>query len=99
MEPRLNICYRPSEDIVAREIEGELLIIPLVSGIGDGNDNIYSLDETGREIWKRLDGHSSVAQIISDIMKIYTTAPGTIEQDVLGLIDELERRKIIVKVG
>jgi len=30
----LDASYAPSEDIVSREIEGEILIVPLVSGIG-----------------------------------------------------------------
>ena len=44
--------YVPSEDIVAREIEGELIIVPLAAGIGDMEDELFSLNETGREIWE-----------------------------------------------
>ena len=39
--------YAPSEDIVAREIEGEIIIVPLVAGIGDMEDELYTLNETG----------------------------------------------------
>ena len=31
------VCV-PSRDVVAREIEGDLIIVPLVSGIGDADD-------------------------------------------------------------
>lgn len=31
----LSKIYKPSEDIVAREIQGELIIIPITSGVGD----------------------------------------------------------------
>jgi hypothetical protein len=31
----LDAIYAPSEDVVAREIEGELIIVPLVAGIGE----------------------------------------------------------------
>ena len=47
----LDAIYAPSEDIVAREIEGELIIVPLVSGIGDMEDELYTMNETGRAIW------------------------------------------------
>jgi len=46
----LDAVYLPSEDIVAREIEGEIVIIPLVSGIGDMEDELYTLNETARAI-------------------------------------------------
>jgi hypothetical protein len=46
----LSKIYEPSEDIVARVIEGELIIVPLVAGIGDLEDELFTLNETGRAI-------------------------------------------------
>jgi hypothetical protein len=53
------ICV-PSEDVVAREIEGDMIIVPLVAGIGDADDELYTLNETGKAIWKKLDGQKSL---------------------------------------
>ena len=47
----LNNTYIPSDKIVSREIEGELIIVPLVAGIADMEDELFTLNETGREIW------------------------------------------------
>jgi hypothetical protein len=44
------ICV-PSDDVVAREIEGEIVIVPLVAGIGDAGDELYTLNENGQAIW------------------------------------------------
>ena len=33
------VCI-PSEDVVAREIEGEIVIVPLVAGIADADDEL-----------------------------------------------------------
>ena len=55
-EVSLEKIYMPSEDIVAREIEGEVIIVPLVAGIGDSDDELYTLNETGHAVWKLLDG-------------------------------------------
>ena len=41
-EVNLEAAYAPSEDVVAREIEGELIIVPLVAGIGDMEDELYT---------------------------------------------------------
>jgi len=35
MSIALEDVYKPSDDIVAREIEGEIIIVPLVASIGD----------------------------------------------------------------
>jgi hypothetical protein len=89
------ICA-PSEDVVAREIDGELIIVPIASGIGDMEDELYTLNETGREIWRRLDGVKSLRQIAADFTAEYGASPADIECDILGLVTELVRRKMVV---
>ena len=90
-----SICI-PSEDIVARVIEEELIIVPLVSGIGDMDDELYTVNETGRAIWSRLDGEKSLREIAAELAAEFNTTPGVVERDVLGLITELVRRKMVV---
>jgi hypothetical protein len=45
-EITIDSAYIASEDVVAREIEGEFILVPLASGIGDMEDEIYTLNET-----------------------------------------------------
>ncbi len=89
-----SICV-PSEEIVAREIEGEILIVPLVAGIGDADDELYSLNETGHAIWRRLDGSTTLGQIARALATEFEAPPETITADVLGLMGELARRRMI----
>ena len=79
-------------------IEGELIIIPLVAGIGDVEDELYSLNETGKAIWDRLDGQTSLRSVAAALAKDYDAPASEIEQDVLGLVAELTRRKMLVDV-
>ena len=88
--------YVPSEDIVAREIEGELIIVPLVSGIADMEDDLFTLNPTARAIWERLDGKRSLEDVVEDLAKEYEGSREDIEKDVVGLIKELLKRKIVV---
>jgi coenzyme PQQ biosynthesis protein PqqD len=92
-----NDIYVPSQDIVARNIEGEIIIVPLTSEIGDMEDELFTLNDTGKEVWKNLDGKKSVDDIISELSNQYKAETGEIEQDVMGLLEELLKRKIIVK--
>ncbi len=97
MSVDLNHIYMPSDEIVARVIEDELIIVPLAAGIGDMEDELYSLNETGRDIWSRLDGRHSLADIAQELCQEYDAPPAEIEQDVLGLVEELFRRKMLVE--
>jgi hypothetical protein len=93
----LDAIYSPSEDIVAREIEGEMIIVPLYSGIGDSEDELFTLNETGRAIWNLLDGKQTIKQIITSLNAEYNAPEKEIENDALGLLTELLKRRIVVE--
>lgn len=97
-EGNLESAYRPSEDVVAREIEGETIIVPITSGIGDLEDELYTLNETGREVWRRLDGTRSLREIAAELARDYEAPSGEIEADVAGLVGELVRRRMLVEI-
>jgi len=89
----------PSENVVARVIEGEMIIIPLTAGIGEDQDELYSLNETGQAIWQALDGKKSLRQLLSEIAQEYEVDEAEMEKDVLGLANELLQRKMISLAG
>lgn len=91
----LDAVYVPTENVVAREIEGEVIIVPLVAGIGDTDDELFTLNETGRAIWRKLDGMRSLKQVIEELSAEFDAAEGEIEADVVGIIGELAKRKMV----
>jgi len=95
-EVTLEMVFCPSEDVVAREIEGEVIIVPLVAGIGDMDDELFTLNETGREVWRLLDGKRTLAHVADELTLSFQAPDGKIEGDVLGLVTELARRKMVV---
>lgn len=94
----LHTVLAPSQDIVAREIEGEIIIVPLASGIGDLEDELYTLNETGRAIWNLLDGKRTLREASAVLSARFDAPAGEIEQDLTGLAEELLKRRIIVEV-
>lgn len=92
------ICC-PSEDIVAREIEGEIVIVPLTAGTGDLEDELYTLNETGKAIWNRLDGKKNLKDVAAELAAEFAAPGAEIEQDVVGLAAELLRRRMLVAVA
>lgn len=95
----LGRIYGPSEDVVVREIEGEIVIVPLASGIGDLEDELFTLNETGRAIWSRLDGRRPLDGIVRELLAEYDVPENVVREDVVGLLQELLDRRMIVEKG
>lgn len=90
-----SVCA-PSENIVAREIEGEILIVPLATGIGNSEDEMYTLNESGQAIWKELDGKRPLNEIVRSLAENFDGSPTDYESDVIGFVSELARHGILV---
>lgn len=92
----LRTILSPSQDVVAREIEGAVILVPLTSGIGDMEDEIYTLNETGRAIWNLLDGKRTLREVFDALSDQFDAPREEIERDLIGLAEELLKRRIIV---
>jgi hypothetical protein len=94
----VDTVYAVSNDVVAREIEGELVIVPLTSDVGDMEDELYTLNETGKDIWRRLDGKTSPKEMADQLSNEYDASIQEITADILGLMKEFLDRKFIVEI-
>lgn len=95
-EVTLDTICAPSDDVVAREIEGEIIIVPLVAGIGDADDELYTLNETGQAIWQQLDGERTLGDVVSALVAAFDAPRANIEADVLGFAGEMAQRGILM---
>lgn len=93
-----SVCA-PSADVVARDIDGELIIVPLTAAaVAEGEqDAIFTLNETGRAVWDRLDGSASLGEVARALAGEFDAPAGEIEQDVIGLAEELLKRGMLVE--
>jgi len=92
----LNSICSPSEDVVAREIEGDMIIVPLVSGIGDADDELYTLNESGKAIWQKLDGQKTLSVVAKELIDVFSSDESEIEKDVLGFASEMVNRGMLI---
>ena len=95
----LSTICASSDDIVGREIEGEIVIVPLVAGIGDADDELYTLNDTGRAIWQRLDGKRTLREVAASLLEEFAASEAELEADVLSFADEMARRSILAARG
>jgi hypothetical protein len=95
----INKIYKPSPDVVARQLHGEFIIIPITSGIGDLEDEIFTLNSSGQAIWEKLDGMKSLKEVARALEAEFNAPPQEIEQDILGITQELYKRRMVVEVS
>ncbi|CAK0742331.1 pyrroloquinoline quinone biosynthesis protein D [Gammaproteobacteria bacterium] len=88
------ICV-PSEAVVARKIEGEVIIVPLIAGVGDADDALYTMNPTGQAIWERLDGQRTLHAVATTLADEFDAPLPELETDVLGFVSELTNRGIL----
>jgi len=93
----VNRVYAPSEDVVARVIEDEIIIVPLVSGMGDMEDELYTLNDSGRAIWDKLDGKKTLKEIIGELTSEFDSTAEEVQEDVTGFVQELLKRKMLIE--
>jgi len=86
--------FAKNTDWVTREIAGETIVVPIRSHVGD-LESIYTLNELGTEIWKFIDGKTSVGQIVESICRDYEVQPEVAQKDILDFLESIEAAGLI----
>jgi len=85
--------WKLSPDVVFRDLDGEAVILDLVSG------TYFGLNEVGTRIWRLVDEGRDASQIVNVLASEYQADRETIARDVTRLIDDLRTRRLIVAVA
>ena len=94
----LERVFRRNDNFVHRRIEGETILVPIRSNVGD-LDHIYSLNEVGAFIWNAFDGSKDLATIKALLASEYDVSSGEAEVDLLSFVQELEEIDAAVPVA
>ena len=79
-----------------KEIAGEYIVIPLGSLSEEMNVTI-TLNETGKDIWKSLEGNKSKEEIVKLILEKYDVSEEKAQQDVQNFINQMIEKGFIEK--
>jgi len=83
------IRYERDSNVVAREIAGERILVPIRTQAADMTA-IYVLNETGARIWDLIDGEHSVSEIEEIIVDEYDVSRETAGADIAQIVGQLE---------
>lgn len=86
----LNDRLRPrEEEVAAKVIDGEAILINLGNGI------YYSMDKVGGLIWEMVEGRHTLSEIVEAVVRRYEVAREQAETDVRTLSQQLLEENLI----
>jgi methyltransferase-like protein len=89
--------YRQAEDLVSREIAGEVLLVPIRNNVGD-LESIYTLNETGAFIWSHMDGTHTLSEIRTAMVEEFEVTEDEAWTDLIEFVDGLQTIPALVEV-
>ncbi len=78
------------EEVAAKVIDGELIVIRLSDG------TYYSTDNVGAKVWGLIEAHQDLASLVRTIARWYGAPPEQVANDVGALVRELAAERLIV---
>lgn len=90
--------YAKNPDFIQRNVAGECILVPIHRTLPERN-SIYVLNETGAEIWNRLDGRVPLRLVIDDVHELYDVAREELQRDVVTLMTDLLSIEAIEEVS
>lgn len=85
----MTVPRKLTANFVETRVDDEILVVDL-----DGGE-LLSLEGTGRAVWELIDGQRSLAGIAETLEREYDAPRERLEQDVAGLMRELEAAKLV----
>lgn len=82
--------FRPADNVVFRELEGEAIILHLDSG------TYFGLDVVGTSIWRRLERQESVGVVVDALVDEFEVDAPRARLDVEQLITQLVDKGLMV---
>jgi hypothetical protein len=88
--------FRKDSSVVARQIAGEMILVPIRQNMGD-LESIYLLNQTALFAWNLFDGGHTLADIRQQVTREFDVDEAQAGNDLLELVNNLERLGALVK--
>jgi hypothetical protein len=85
--------WTPSKNVVACDVEGEMVLLDLQSG------TYFGLNGVGAEIWNQISQRKSMGEIQRHLLSTYNVAPERCEAELQTLVMQLSERGLLRSGG
>ena len=86
--------FKKSDEVVTREIEGELILLPLYKSSKEMN-YIYTFNETAAALWGLIDGKMTLGEIKEDLKEKFAVEDEKLERQINEFINDIKTIKAI----
>lgn len=91
-----NKVFKKSEEVVVREVGGEVVCMPLYSS-SDEMSYIYTFNKTTAALWELIDGKRTLGRIKERLLDTYDVDDSTLTKQLAGTIKDLKSIKAIIE--
>ena len=86
--------YLRSSFVVARDVAGEHLLVPVSGAVADMR-RLFSLNDSGMTVWTALADSITEEQLVEILLQKYKAEEGVVRQDVRELLEQLVEQKLV----
>jgi Coenzyme PQQ synthesis protein D (PqqD) len=87
-----------NQEVVSRKIDGELLIVPIRSGVGDLN-SLYTLNAVGSVLWDFMTEGHTVGEMVQRICEEFEVTKTQARKDIEVFLDSLVEEKLVLSLA
>lgn len=81
-------------DVVSRQIEGELIIVPVRRGAGDLN-SLYTLNPVGCLLWDFMAEGHTLPEMVARVCAEFEVSSTQAMQDIESFLDSMMQEKLV----
>lgn len=89
--------FRRGEDVVEREVAGEVFLVPIRGSVADLQE-LYALNEVGSWLWSRLDGSQSVDDLVAGVAGEFDVDESQARKDAESFLEDLLSAGLVTKL-
>ncbi len=88
-EPSLTSRVRIPDGVLSRDLQGELVILDLKTGV------YFGLDPVGTRIWHLLQEHQFLQKVLDSLVDEYEVTEAVCAHDLLGFVAKMLERGLV----
>jgi hypothetical protein len=87
-----------NREVVSRQIEGELVIVPIRRGVGDLN-SLYTLNSVGSILWEFMTESHTVPEMVNRVCDEFEVTSMQAQADIREFLGSMLEEKLIQPVA
>ena len=95
---RTDARFIRNREVVSRQIEGELVIVPIRRGVGDLN-SLYTLNPVGSALWEFMDEGHTVPEMVNRVCDEFEVSSTQAQTDIQEFLNSMLEEKLIQPVS